>query len=57
MTLTQQQQYLKLTRNSFYILFPANSIVSYRQITSSCVYVRLKGNCSLAGRELLNTGE
>jgi len=38
MTLTQQWQYLNLTRN---ILFPAKGIVSYRQIISSHLYVRL----------------
>jgi len=45
------------TRNSFYILFPAKGIVSYRQIISSCLYVRLKGTCSLVGQALSNTGE
>jgi len=32
-------------------------IVGYRQIISICPYVCLKGNCSLARREPLNTGE
>jgi len=41
MMLTQQWRYLNLTRNSFYILFPAKGIVSYRQIISSRLYVRL----------------
>ena len=44
MTLTQQWRYLNLTRNSFYILLPAKGIVSYRQIISSHLYVRLKSN-------------
>jgi len=34
MTLTQQRRYLRLTRNSFYIFFTANSIVSYREFIS-----------------------
>jgi len=34
MTLTQQRRYLSLTRNSFYIFFTANSIVSYREFIS-----------------------
>jgi len=45
------------TRNSFYILFPAKGILSYWQIISSRLYVCLKRTFSLAGRELLNTGE
>jgi len=53
-TLTQQWRYLNLTRNSFYILFPAKGIVSYRQIISSCLCICLKGTCSLANRTLLN---
>jgi len=48
MTLTQQWRYLNLTKNSFYILFPAEIIMSYRQIISSHLFVRLKGTCSLA---------
>jgi len=56
MTLTQQWRYLNLTRNSFYILFPAKGIVSYRQIISNRLYVRLKGTGSHAGRALLNAG-
>jgi len=32
------------------------SIMSHRQTISSCLYVRLKGTCSLAGRALANTG-
>jgi len=35
MTLTQQRRYLNLTTNSFYILFPAKVIVSYRLIVSN----------------------
>jgi len=35
LTLTQQWRYLNLTRNSFYILFPAKGIVSYRLIVSN----------------------
>jgi len=31
--------------------------MSYKQIISIRLYVRLKGFCSLAGRERLNTGE
>jgi len=42
MTLTQQWRYLNLTRNSFYSLFLAKCIVSYRKIISSRLYVRLK---------------
>jgi len=57
MTLTQQWQYLNLVRNSFYILFPAKDISSYRQIISSHLYVHLKGTRSLSSRELLNTIE
>jgi len=49
MTLTQQLQYLNLTRNSFYILFLAKDMVSYRQIISGRGYVRLIETCSLAG--------
>jgi len=36
---------LNLTRNRFYILFPAKGIVSYKKIISSLLYVRLKGIC------------
>jgi len=42
MTLTQQRRYLHLTKNSFCILFPAKGIVSYKQIISNRIYVRLK---------------
>jgi len=42
----------ELARNSFYILFPAKGIVSYRQIISRSIYVRLEGTWSLAGRAL-----
>jgi len=57
MMLTQQWRYFNRTRNSFYVLFPAKGIMSYRQIISIRLYVRLKGIYSLAGRALLNTGE
>ena len=57
MTLTQQRLYLNLNRNSFYILFLAKGIVSYRQIISSRLCLRIKGTCSLVSRELLNPGE
>jgi len=36
--MTQQWLCLNLTRNSFYILFPAKDIMSYKQIISSCLY-------------------
>jgi len=52
MTRMQQWRYLNFTRNSFYILFPAKCIVSYKQIISSRLYVRLKETCSLAGGAL-----
>ena len=48
MTLTQQWQYLNLVRNSFYILFPAKDISSYRQIISSRLYVHKELVHSLA---------
>jgi len=48
MTLTQQWRYLNLTRKSFYILFPAKGIVSFRQIIYSRLCVRLKETYSLA---------
>jgi len=35
MMLTQQWQYLNLTKNSFYIIFPAKGVVSYKQIISN----------------------
>jgi len=56
MMLMQQWWYVNLTRNN-YILFLATSVVSHRQIISSCLYVRLKRTCSLAGQALLNTNE
>jgi len=31
----------ELTKNSFYILFPAKGIMNYRQIISSRLYVRI----------------
>ena len=40
-----------------HFLFPAKCIVSYRQIISSRLYVRLKETCSLAGGALLHIGE
>jgi len=49
---TKMAVYLNLARNSFYILFPAKGIMSYRQIISSRFYVCLKGTCSLACRSL-----
>jgi len=55
MALTQQWKCLNLTRNSFYILFPAKVIVSYRQVISSRFYVRLNKTCPLASRALYNT--
>jgi len=56
MTLTQQWRYLNLSRNSFYIYFPAKGIMGDREINYNILCVRLKGTCSLAGRALLNTG-
>jgi len=43
--------------NRFYIFFLAKGIMSYRQIISIRLYVRLKGTFSLASRALVNTGE
>jgi len=48
MTLMQEWLYLKHTRNSFYILFPAKGIASHSEIISNLLYVRLKGNLLLA---------
>jgi len=47
MSLTQQWQYLylNLTRNSLYIFFSAQRIVSFREIISSLLYVCLKETC------------
>jgi len=45
MMLMQQWRYLNLTRDMFYILFPAKGIVSCRQIIYSHLYVRLNGTC------------
>jgi len=56
MTLTQQWWYLNLTRNSFHIIFPAKGIMSFRQGISSRLCVHLQ-TCSLASRELLNSGD
>jgi len=55
MTLTQQWRQLNLIGNSFYILFSAKGIVSYRQIISSRPYVRLQCTYSLPRRVLSNT--
>jgi len=44
----------ELYENSFHTLFLAKGIVSYRQIISSSLHIRLKGTCSLADRALLN---
>jgi len=41
--------YLKLTRNSFCIFFPANYIVSYREFISSPLHVRLNKLCQTHG--------
>jgi len=41
MKLKQQWRYLNFTRNNFYVLFPAKGIVSYKQIISSSLCVRL----------------
>jgi len=41
--------YLKLTRNSFCIFFPANDIVSYREFISSPLHFRLKQLCPTRG--------
>jgi len=54
MTLTQQRRHLNLTENSFYTLFPAKGIMSYRHVIPSCLYVPSKGTCTLASRGLLN---
>jgi len=57
MTTTQKWRFLNFTVNSFYILFPAKGIMTYRQIIARQFYVRLIGTCSLAGRAFLNTDE
>jgi len=57
MTLTQQWQYPKITKNSFFILFPVGGIVSCREIAPSLLYVRKELVDSLAGRALVNTDE
>jgi len=49
MTLTQKRLYLKLTRNSYGIFFPANDIVSYREFISSPLHVLLKQLCPTRG--------
>jgi len=41
--------YMKLTRNSFCIFFPANDIVSYSEFISSPLHVRLKQLCPIRG--------
>jgi len=48
---------LMLTQLWFNIIFPAKVIVSYWQIISSRLYIRLKETCSLASQVLLNTSE
>jgi len=55
MPLIQESQYLSLTRNSFYIIFPANGVVSYREFISCPSYVRFKWICWLSVLALLNT--
>jgi len=57
MALTEQWRYLNFTRNRLYIVFLAKDIMSYRQIISRRLYVRLKVTCPLASRALLNTVE
>jgi len=47
---------MNVTRSSFYILFSAKGIVSYRQVISTRLYVRLNGTCSPTSRALQNTG-
>ena len=42
-----QGSHYDITRNSFFILFPAKCIVSNREIIFSLLYVRLKGTCGL----------
>jgi len=46
MNLMKQWQYLDLTRN--YILLPAKSIMRYRQVICSRLYIRLNVTCLLA---------
>ena len=48
MMLSQLWQYPDRARNSYYIVFPAKGIVSFRQIISSLFYVRFKGTWTLA---------
>jgi len=55
MTLTLQRRFLNLTRNSFYILFPAKGVVGYMPIMLGRLYGRLNGTCSLACRALKTT--
>ena len=49
MTLMQKRLYLKLTRNSFCIFFPASDIVSNREFISIPLHVRLKQLCPTRG--------
>jgi len=49
MTLTQKRLYLRPTRNSFCMFFPAKDIVSYREFICSPLYVRLKQLCPTRG--------
>ena len=50
MTLTQKRLYLKPTRNSFCIFFPANDIVSYREFISNPLHLRLEQLCPTHGQ-------
>jgi len=47
----------EFSRNSCCVVFPAKGIMSHRQAIFSRLYVRLKETCSLASRELSNSGE
>jgi len=53
--LMQQWQYLNLTRNSFYTLLPAKGIMSYRQVSSSCLYICLKELVHLLANRIQRT--
>jgi len=57
MKLMHQWLYVNLIGNCFYTLFPAKTIVGFRQIIFSLLDVRSKVTCRRAGRERLNTGE
>jgi len=56
MTLTQKRLYLKLTRNSFCIFFPANDIVRYGEFISNRLHVRLKQLCPTAAQSKVLCG-